>query len=192
MQSKISSFFKTPSASASAPAPASHNDDLAIWEKKQHHIFITYHRTRTSSKPNSVVSCSKPEGSTITGTTLVKNKKRSYAQFHLDFGQSDFLLRACPTCGVKFAPGDADDEKSHKDFHNRCTQGIHFRVTYTANFLFFIHATDAQFVLLFQFSILFCRVGPVKGLSICPVSKEVESLWSYTLTHLLTETRFLA
>ncbi|KAB2034994.1 hypothetical protein ES319_D04G121900v1 [Gossypium barbadense] len=27
------------------------------------------------------------------------NKKRSYAQFHLELGQSDFLLHACSICG---------------------------------------------------------------------------------------------
>lgn len=36
----------------------------------------------------------------------VLNKKRKYAQFHLDLGQSDFMLRDCKTCGLKFVPGD--------------------------------------------------------------------------------------
>lgn len=32
----------------------------------------------------------------------VLNKKRKYAQFHLDLGQSDFMFRNCKTCGFKF------------------------------------------------------------------------------------------
>ncbi|KAK7243389.1 hypothetical protein RIF29_38184 [Crotalaria pallida] len=123
MQSKISSFFKSPPASA----PTSHHEKLAIWENKQHNISITYSRTRKHVNPNLVSSCSEPNETTISGKTVVKNKKRSYAQFHLECGQYDFLLRACSTCGVKFTPGDAEDEKSHKDFHKCYTQGVQFR-----------------------------------------------------------------
>ncbi|KAK7337310.1 hypothetical protein VNO77_17876 [Canavalia gladiata] len=121
MQSKISAFFKSPSPSASAPTslPLHHDDDdLSIWENTQHKMINTYSRTRRN--PNSIER-------TVTGKTVVKNKKRNYAQFHLDFGQSDFLLRTCSTCGVKFAPGVAEDEKSHKEFHKSYTQGIQFR-----------------------------------------------------------------
>ena len=135
MQYKISAFFKPPSPSASASSvslPHDNEDQLSTWENKQHHIFITY-RKRTRPNPNTVCSSSKPESTTITGTTVVKNKKRSYAQFHLDFGQSDFLLRTCSTCGLKFTPGDADGEKSHKDFHKRYTHGVQFRVTTAPN-----------------------------------------------------------
>lgn len=60
--------------------------------------------------------------------TVVKNKKRSYAQYHLLFGQSDFLLHFCPTCGIKYARGDEGDEKSHKTFHKNYTCGIQFKV----------------------------------------------------------------
>ncbi|XVE96298.1 hypothetical protein REPUB_Repub02eG0209100 [Reevesia pubescens] len=55
------------------------------------------------------------------------NKKRSYAQFHLEFGQSDFLLHGCSTCGVKYSPGDEVDEKNHSIFHKNFTLGIHFK-----------------------------------------------------------------
>ncbi|TKY61926.1 CHROMOSOME TRANSMISSION FIDELITY 7 [Spatholobus suberectus] len=120
MQSKISAFFKSTSTSASATASLD-NDDL--WENKQHDIINTYSRTRPN--PNAVPSQPKPQRA----VTVVKNKKRSYAQFHLDFGQSDFLLRACPACGIKFTPGDPHDEKSHNEFHKSYTQGIQFRVT---------------------------------------------------------------
>lgn len=58
----------------------------------------------------------------------VLNKKRSYAQFHLDLGQSDFNFRTCSTCGVKYAPGDEADEKTHKTFHKNYTLGIQFKV----------------------------------------------------------------
>ncbi|XP_020233862.2 protein CHROMOSOME TRANSMISSION FIDELITY 7 [Cajanus cajan] len=113
MQSKISAFFKSTSASTTL-----RNDD--DWENQQHHIINTY--TRTRPNPNAVTSPSKTERT----STLVKNK-RSYAQFHLDFGQSDFLLRACPTCGIKFTPGDPHDDKSHNEFHKSFTHGILFR-----------------------------------------------------------------
>lgn len=59
----------------------------------------------------------------------VLNKKRSYAQFHLELGQSDFLLRTCTTCGFKYAAGDEGDEKVHKTFHKDYTHGIQFKVS---------------------------------------------------------------
>ena len=68
--------------------------------------------------------CSKPEPEAC-GKVL--NKKRSYAQFHLDLGQSDFNLRTCSTCGAKYAPGD---EKEHKIFHKNYTHGIQFKVAF--------------------------------------------------------------
>ncbi|XP_057740528.1 protein CHROMOSOME TRANSMISSION FIDELITY 7 [Arachis stenosperma] len=138
MQSKISAFFKSSSsssASASASASVSHpkplphdNDDpLTTWENTKHHVFITYTK-KTRPNPKTASSSSSPSTATaITGTTVVKNKKRSYAQVHLDFGQSDFLLRTCSTCGFNFTPGDLDGEKSHNDFHKCYTQGIPFR-----------------------------------------------------------------
>lgn len=58
----------------------------------------------------------------------VLNKKRSYAQVHLELGQSDFLLRTCSTCGVKYAPGEEEDEKNHNAFHQDYTRGIQFKV----------------------------------------------------------------
>ncbi|MED6226316.1 hypothetical protein PIB30_102470, partial [Stylosanthes scabra] len=133
MQSKISAFFKSSSssssASASPPKPLPHHNDdpLSAWENTRHHIFITYTK-RTRPNPNAASSSSSPStAAAITGTTVVKNKKRSYAQVHLDFGQSDFLLRTCSTCGFNFTPGDVDGEKSHNDFHKCYTQGIPFR-----------------------------------------------------------------
>ncbi|KAL0698160.1 hypothetical protein Bca4012_054282 [Brassica carinata] len=57
------------------------------------------------------------------------NKKRSYTQFHLDLGQSDFLLRRCVECGATYAPGDDLDEKSHQSFHKEYMNGIPFKLT---------------------------------------------------------------
>ncbi|KAF2289643.1 hypothetical protein GH714_037669 [Hevea brasiliensis] len=57
----------------------------------------------------------------------VLNKKRSYAQFHLDLGQSDFNFRTCSACGVKYAPGEEEDEKNHKTFHRNYTHGFNTR-----------------------------------------------------------------
>ncbi|KAG6536507.1 hypothetical protein ZIOFF_001565 [Zingiber officinale] len=55
------------------------------------------------------------------------NKKRSYAQCHLELGQSDFLLRSCFVCGMMYAPGDESDEKLHGDFHMKYYEGIRFK-----------------------------------------------------------------
>ncbi|KAJ6300282.1 hypothetical protein OIU76_021143 [Salix suchowensis] len=150
MQSKISSFFKSPSSSSPPKClqedPPSFSDDgLAIWQNSQHQFVNTYARR---AAPKSILgdqrsegnkgqqrgvlpkliskdSCSEPE-TEVCGKVL--NKKRSYAQFHLDLGQSDFNLRACSTCGAKYAPGDEGDEKEHKIFHKNYTHGIQFKV----------------------------------------------------------------
>lgn len=80
---------------------------------------------------------------------VVKNKKRSYAQYHLLFGQSDFLLHFCSTCGIKYARGDEDDEQSHKAFHKKYTCGIQFKVTPTV--LFFYDFFLGFFLIAFLF-----------------------------------------
>ena len=72
----------------------------------------------------------------VLGKTVVKNKKRSYAQFHLEFGQSDFVLHTCSTCGIKYVAGDEKDEKIHKGFHKDYTHGIQFKVKLLGNFSF--------------------------------------------------------
>ncbi|KAG6518459.1 hypothetical protein ZIOFF_021934 [Zingiber officinale] len=55
------------------------------------------------------------------------NTKRSYTQYHLELGQSDFLLRSCSVCGMMYAPGDESDEKLHGDFHKKYYEGIRFK-----------------------------------------------------------------
>ncbi|XP_074572086.1 protein CHROMOSOME TRANSMISSION FIDELITY 7-like [Curcuma longa] len=61
------------------------------------------------------------------GTSRIIDKKRSYAQYHLELGQSDFLLRSCSVCGMMYAPGDESDEKLHRDFHKKYYEGIRFK-----------------------------------------------------------------
>ncbi|XP_022151359.1 protein CHROMOSOME TRANSMISSION FIDELITY 7 isoform X2 [Momordica charantia] len=144
MQSKISVFFK-PSSSISAhrstesPLNSAADDDgaLKIWEKAEHQYVNTYkRRTSSSHSPEYVIPAPKNpilDDSSVnlevasSTKTVVKNKKRSYAQYHLLFGQSDFLLHFCPTCGIKYARGDEGDEKSHKTFHKNYTCGIQFK-----------------------------------------------------------------
>lgn len=62
------------------------------------------------------------------GSTGVLNKKRNYAQLHLDLGQSDFLLHSCPVCSFQYACGNQGDKKVHKEFHKDYTRGIQFKV----------------------------------------------------------------
>lgn len=61
-------------------------------------------------------------------TNRALNRKRSYAQYHLELGQSDFLLHTCSICGLKYALGDEEDEKVHKAFHVNYYHGIQFKV----------------------------------------------------------------
>ncbi|XP_004305586.1 PREDICTED: protein CHROMOSOME TRANSMISSION FIDELITY 7 [Fragaria vesca subsp. vesca] len=148
MQSKISTFFKPSSSSSSVspkpadPSPILHEDDeLSIWEKKQHQQLSTYKRrapnpqwrgsdcgrdSQLAKTPVSDVDSPRPESMAL-GKTVTKNKKRSYAQYHLDLGQSDFLLHTCAVCGVMYVTGDQEDEKAHKGFHNDYTRGIQFK-----------------------------------------------------------------
>lgn len=67
------------------------------------------------------------------------NRKRNYTQFHLELGQSDFLLRHCGECGVKYAPGDELDEKSHQSFHKNYMNGIPFKVRILVTLILKIH-----------------------------------------------------
>ncbi|XP_073109498.1 protein CHROMOSOME TRANSMISSION FIDELITY 7, partial [Elaeis guineensis] len=55
------------------------------------------------------------------------NKKRSYAQYHLELGQSNFLLHTCSVCGLRYARGDEGDEKVDKTFHKSYHEGIQFK-----------------------------------------------------------------
>ncbi|EOY08464.1 Damaged DNA binding,DNA-directed DNA polymerases, putative [Theobroma cacao] len=143
MQSKINSFFKRSSSSSSIKSqkssPVFSNDEFAIWENSQHTIVNTYTRRppkihgNDAKKESSNERLEKPISENefsskdcgSNGRNL--NKKRSYAQFHLELGQSDFLLHACSTCRVKYSPGDEEDEKSHSILHKNFTRGIQFK-----------------------------------------------------------------
>ncbi|ONH95908.1 hypothetical protein PRUPE_7G095100 [Prunus persica] len=161
MQSKISAFFKpSPSFSiklADAPPTSSDGDDdeLAIWEKTQHQYCNTYKRrdrnlqrgesdrgsvNQLADRPILDNNSGKPKSFTL-GRTVVKNKKRSYAQFYLEFGQSDFNLHTCSTCGVKYTAGDEEDEKAHKAFHKDYTRGIQFKGWYNERV---VHTPSAE------------------------------------------------
>lgn len=91
--------------------------------------MVNYREIKTGKESNGEVSSTPISEATISGTTVNKKKKRSYAQSHLELGQSDFLLRTCSTCGIKFAPGDEEDQKSHMIFHKDYTLGIQFKVS---------------------------------------------------------------
>ncbi|OVA07137.1 N-acetyltransferase ESCO [Macleaya cordata] len=137
MQAKISAFFKPSSALISNPSQLPNPmEDTTHSEMKEPEILITYKRRTPREEP-----CRNSEnvGADIIETPLdlpirpsstlgkILNKKRSYAQFHLELGQSDFLLHTCSTCGLKYARGDEGDEKVHKEFHKTYTHGIQFK-----------------------------------------------------------------
>ncbi|CAH8252910.1 unnamed protein product [Arabidopsis lyrata] len=94
-------------------------DGLAVWENNRNAIVNTYERRSAIPDRSQVLKgcIGKPlkKGSSSVPKNL--KKKRNYTQFHLELGQSDFLLRHCAQCGAKYAPGDELDEKNHQSFH---------------------------------------------------------------------------
>ncbi|WOL09274.1 protein CHROMOSOME TRANSMISSION FIDELITY 7 [Canna indica] len=70
---------------------------------------------------------SETKESTASSSSKFLNKKRSYAQYHLELGQSDFLLHSCSVCGMMYCCGDEGDEKMHKAFHKNYYEGIQFK-----------------------------------------------------------------
>ncbi|CAN8326772.1 unnamed protein product [Cochlearia groenlandica] len=140
MQAKINSFFK-PSSSSSSPSSSpiaasvtsEAEDGLAIWEKNQNVIVNTYERRCRSPilhRSDVFKECiGKPSMKASSSSSASKElkKKRSYTQFHLELGQSDFLLRHCAECGATYAPGDESDEKTHQSFHKTYMNGIPFK-----------------------------------------------------------------
>ncbi|XP_077230582.1 protein CHROMOSOME TRANSMISSION FIDELITY 7-like isoform X2 [Tasmannia lanceolata] len=149
MQAKISAFFK-PSASKN-PNPPRLSDCLeegnVLSELKEQEFLVTYKRRvpKTNSNSDDEDKCevqdeqareatvSKSNGLlenhlvNSSSQSRILNKKRSYAQYHLALGQSDFLLHRCSVCGLKYACGDENDEKVHKAFHKNYYQGIQFK-----------------------------------------------------------------
>ncbi|KAH0434811.1 hypothetical protein IEQ34_026747 [Dendrobium chrysotoxum] len=55
------------------------------------------------------------------------SKKRRYEQYHLDFGQSDFILYSCSVCGLMYSRGVEEDERVHRKFHQDYDRGIQFK-----------------------------------------------------------------
>ncbi|KAI3836722.1 hypothetical protein MKX03_007368 [Papaver bracteatum] len=138
MQPKISSFFKRSVDKSFDPsklsAPAEGTTHFDIQEPE---IRITYKRRTPKEEPvrnGEITSADTIERPQVSPPKLLPssscktlNKKRSYAQFHLELGQSDFLLHTCSTCGFNYAIGDEGDEKVHKEFHKTYTHGIQFK-----------------------------------------------------------------
>ncbi|PHT59059.1 hypothetical protein CQW23_01422 [Capsicum baccatum] len=140
MQSKINRFFK-PSSSSPTPKSADASQCYSIefdYGRVQPEILVTYQRrpqnsicerndasTDEASKEIDLENIMPNLGTAKSGK--VQNKKRKYAQFYLELGQSDFLLHTCTVCGFKYARGDEGDEKFHKTLHKNYTHGIPFK-----------------------------------------------------------------
>ncbi|KAG2319477.1 hypothetical protein Bca52824_012690 [Brassica carinata] len=128
MQSKINSFFKPPSSSpiATSITPDITDDDgLTAWENNRNVIVNTYERrSPKSDRREALQECI---GKPPRKGPKTLNKKRCYTQFHIELGQSDFLLRHCVECGATYAPGDESDEKNHQSFHKDYMNGIPFK-----------------------------------------------------------------
>ncbi|KAK9157449.1 hypothetical protein Scep_004023 [Stephania cephalantha] len=139
MQVKITSFFRSPNA----PQPSNTTvEDFVPSETTEPEIRITYNRQtpkqdsifcrnnennlETDLEPESPVSLDAP-ANPISNSSRIINKKRSYAQLHLELGQSDFLLHTCSACGLKYARGEEGDEKVHKEYHKNSINGIKFK-----------------------------------------------------------------
>ncbi|PKA46329.1 N-acetyltransferase [Apostasia shenzhenica] len=56
-----------------------------------------------------------------------KLNKRSYEQYYLDLGQSDFVLHTCSVCGLMYARGVEEDEQVHRKFHQEFNKGIQIK-----------------------------------------------------------------
>ncbi|GER29009.1 N-acetyltransferase ESCO2 [Striga asiatica] len=133
MQPKINTFFKpSPSPSrdlwAALPQDSSPMPEITVTYKRQTAEQLGEVKSGSSSQALEKSDCE---------DKLVKwehakcsknlNKKRNYAQLHLEVGQSNFLWRTCTTCSYKYAPGVEGDEKAHKTFHRNYTHGVPFK-----------------------------------------------------------------
>ncbi|OWM79035.1 protein CHROMOSOME TRANSMISSION FIDELITY 7-like [Punica granatum] len=122
VQRKISSFFKRSSAQV---------DDgdgrLAIVDETEHAIDETCECRAPESNGTIEIDDGELGNRDLEEQAVNKKRKRSYAQVHLELGQSDFLLRGCSICGIKYTPGNALDEKSHARFHKNYTHGVPFK-----------------------------------------------------------------
>ncbi|KNA11721.1 hypothetical protein SOVF_132500 [Spinacia oleracea] len=131
MQKTIESFFKQSSTPSSMPQTSNFND-LFDGIRAQNHpeIRIKYTRqpTRVGESTSDGLIEEEKNAKSEKSKGKILNKKRKYAQFHLELGQSDFLLHTCKICGMKYSKGDEIDEKVHSTFHKNYTHGIPFKV----------------------------------------------------------------
>lgn len=151
MQAKISAFFKPSVQNDPEPAILSEDDIPPVKQE----ILVTYRRRIPNSNSmrkddnayeldngrqeqadcsdyklkDQEVCCADLASSLVkpSSTNRALNRKRSYAQYHLELGQSDFLLHTCSICGLKYSRGDEEDEKVHKAFHMNYYRGIQFK-----------------------------------------------------------------
>ncbi|CAN4112448.1 unnamed protein product [Withania somnifera] len=140
MQSKINSFFK-PCSSSPTPKNADTSQCCSLefdYGRVQPEILVTYQRRPQNSicEKNRAITVEISKEMDLENIVpnlgvakpgKVQNKKRKYAQFYLELGQSDFLLHTCTVCGFKYAKGDEGDERFHKTFHKNYTHGIPFK-----------------------------------------------------------------
>ncbi|XP_071688311.1 protein CHROMOSOME TRANSMISSION FIDELITY 7-like [Rutidosis leptorrhynchoides] len=137
MQSKINSFFKVHSSlkleNQSKNQSDEEHEEEDFTREPEIPIIYTRRASKTLKEDDGVLEGDDPNKSdygeqlVVGKCNKVLNKKRKYAQFHLDLGQSDFMFRNCKTCGFKFVPGDEEDAKLHKEFHKNYTHGIGFK-----------------------------------------------------------------
>nr|GLL46092.1 protein CHROMOSOME TRANSMISSION FIDELITY 7-like [Ipomoea trifida] len=139
MQSKINAFFR-PCTSKTADASSISGDLFHREGTKEKYPDITVTYKRRNSQPcgdSKDGSNGEAPKKTDSRSSIVKfglptsgkvlNKKRKYAQFHLEFGQSDFFLHTCNVCNFQYATGQEGDEKVHQAFHKNYTVGIPFK-----------------------------------------------------------------
>ncbi|CAH9080628.1 unnamed protein product [Cuscuta epithymum] len=132
MQSKINVFFK-PCISKTVAASSISCDlfDCEAAQLERPDITNTY--KRRSFKPGDGSNGEPPQEIASRSSTVKLvppqnlNKKRNYAQFHLELGQSDFVLHTCNVCGFEYATGEEADEKVHQTIHRNYTRGIPFK-----------------------------------------------------------------
>ncbi|XP_031494050.1 protein CHROMOSOME TRANSMISSION FIDELITY 7 [Nymphaea colorata] len=152
-QSKIISFFKPSSANAHYPAPPAvpghvHPAVSSSPPLDEDKFRVTYRRRNqrrinhpgqdgweNGASENLSTVEDEDHSAGITESPCLKskeldrvpNKKRTYAQYHLELGQSDFFLCTCSVCGLRYSRGDEEDEKLHKSFHKDYFYGVQFK-----------------------------------------------------------------
>uniref|UniRef100_A0A1D1YG22 N-acetyltransferase ESCO2 n=1 Tax=Anthurium amnicola TaxID=1678845 RepID=A0A1D1YG22_9ARAE len=150
MQAKIESFFKP----SPATAAGEEEDDLAIGSAPPLGLLVTYTRRRDRETHHG--SCDdkadKLEDASLSSLKRpsigkLLNKKRSYVQYHLELGQSDFFLHTCSICGMKYTRGEEEDEQLHKTFHKNYHEGIPFR-GWSHERVIFMHKDNGSRIIL--------------------------------------------